>query len=203
MGKVIGGLVGGLGSLFTGKEQGRRYERAGRKSDEFLAGGQDYLTNESGLSGYRDYGAGASDIEAGLLGIGGDPAASRASFDNYLGSAGYNFQLGEGINAINANAAARGKLNSGDTLKETQRFGQGLAGNYLNQFLDRTGGIANRGMGAASTLASGVSNFANARARNVYSAETGSAEARNGGYNNAFSGFGGAFSGATNPTGEG
>lgn len=196
MGKIVGGLVGGIGSLFTGKEKGRRFERAGRKSDAFLAGGQDYLLNESGLSGIRDTGAAAGDIEAGLLGIGGDPAKSSAALDNYLGSAGYNFQLDQGIDAINSNAAARGKLNSGATLKATQSFGQGLAGNFLDRFLDRTGGIAQRGQNAATTLASGVGNFATNRANNIYQAETGSAEARDAGYNNAFSGFGGAFRGA-------
>lgn len=73
----------------------------------------------------------------GLLGIGGDPEAAKRAFDAYQNSTGYQFRLGQGTQAIDRSAAARGGLNSGATLKALERYGQNLGsqefGNYLGQ----------------------------------------------------------------------
>lgn len=95
----------------------------------------------------------ASNALAGLLGVGGDPAAAQAGFQNYIGSTGYQFQLGEGQDAITNNAATTGLLNSGATLKATQKFGQQLAGNYFQQYLSQLGGLSELGQGAGSIIA--------------------------------------------------
>lgn len=63
-------------------------------------------------------------------------------FNNYLNSTGYNFQLGQGQNAITSNAASRGLLNSGGTAKALTTFGQGLAGQSFNNYLGQLGGLA-------------------------------------------------------------
>jgi hypothetical protein len=96
--------------------------------------------------------AGASNALAGLLGIGGDPAAAQQGFQNYLGSTGYQFQLGQGLQALTANNATKGLLNSGSALKGAEQYGQGLASNYFQQYLSQLGGLGNMGLQAGGLI---------------------------------------------------
>ncbi len=50
---------------------------------------------------------------------------------------GYQFQLGQGTAAVNNSASARGLLQSGNTLQDLTKFGQGLAGTYYNDAFNR------------------------------------------------------------------
>lgn len=65
-------------------------------------------------------------------------------------TAGYQFDLEQGNQAVNRSAAAKGMLNSGNVLAELAKFGQGLASkeygnqlNYLNQGIQSTDASAN------------------------------------------------------------
>lgn len=55
----------------------------------------------------------------------------------FYDDAGYRFRLGEGEQATNRAAAARGGFNSGRTLKELQRWSQGLASDEYGKAFDR------------------------------------------------------------------
>jgi len=76
-------------------------------------------------------------IGQALTGLGGDEEAAQAAFQRYQNSTGYQFRLGQGMEAITGGAASRGLLNSGATLKGLNDYGQGAAsaefGNYLGQ----------------------------------------------------------------------
>jgi hypothetical protein len=51
------------------------------------------------------------------------------------GTPGYQFQLNQGIGAVQNSAAAQGGVNSGNTMTALTQFGQGLASNdYWNQY---------------------------------------------------------------------
>lgn len=50
---------------------------------------------------------------------------------------GYQFRMGEGLKALERSGAARGTLNSGRTLKEITRFGQGLASDEFSNAWNR------------------------------------------------------------------
>ncbi len=63
------------------------------------------------------------------------------AFGNYLNSTGYKFQLGQGTRAITGSAAARGVLNSGGTAKALTQYGQGLGGQYFNNYLTQLGSL--------------------------------------------------------------
>lgn len=127
---------------------------------------------------YRVGGYGAYGALQGLLGLGGNPDAAQQAFQGYQDSTGYQFRLGEGMQAIDRSAAARGGLNSGATLKALQRYGQNMAsaefGNYLNQLQ----GVINPGQQALQTNASAGQNAANA----IGSAAMGAAELRGSAY---------------------
>lgn len=136
MGNIIGGLIGGAGSLFGGQSA---------KSNDLT--GFNYLSknNQPAVNAGN---AATGDISALLTG-GPNSAAAKGAFGNYLNSTGYNFQKQQGTTAITGSAASRGLLNSGGTAKALTQYGQGLAGNYFNDYLNQLGSVANRGVTAA------------------------------------------------------
>lgn len=109
------------------------------------------------LGGYGAYGQ----LQA-LLGLGGDPAKAQQAFQGYQDSTGYQFRLGEGIQAIDRSAAARGGLNSGATMKALERYGQNLASSEFNNYLNQLQGVIAPGQQALTTNASAGQNAANA-----------------------------------------
>lgn len=78
------------------------------------------------------------------------PGSAGNAFNNYLNSTGYQFQLGQGQDAIASSAAARGLLNSGATAKALTKFGQNLASTTFNNYLSQLGGIGTAGQNAGT-----------------------------------------------------
>jgi hypothetical protein len=74
---------------------------------------------------------------------------------------GYQFQLNQGVQAIDRSAASRGLLNSGATGKALAQYGQGLAQNYSGQYVAGLQEIANRGEGATQSTAAAGAGAAN------------------------------------------
>lgn len=111
----------------------------------------EFLQNTYG--GQAQGGAQAQNALGNILGLNGD-AAQGNGFQNYLNSAGYKFQLGEGQNAVTSSNAASGLLNSGSALKRLQSFGQGLASNYLQQYMAQLSGMSGQGLQAGSLIGS-------------------------------------------------
>jgi hypothetical protein len=60
------------------------------------------------------------------------PKAWTPTTFNFQADPGYQFNLSQGMNAVNSGAAARGNLLSGATLKALQRYGSGLAAQTYN-----------------------------------------------------------------------
>jgi len=105
-----------------------------------------------------------------LLGLNG-PDAATAAMGNFTTSPGYQFQLQEGLRAVDAGAAAQGMLRSGATLKAEQEYGQGLANqdftNYYNRLynLSQLGGNVAVG-GATNAAGSAQASLSGANAQN-------------------------------------
>jgi hypothetical protein len=77
---------------------------------------------------------------------------------------GYQFRMDQGTQALNRAANAGGGLYSGSTGKALTEYGQGLAGQYWNDYLNQLAGVTGMGQQAAS-LGSGISSeFAGSRA---------------------------------------
>jgi hypothetical protein len=128
-------------------------KKAAKQADARLVEGRNYAINQSGLTDYAQQGQQAAGVQAGLLGVGGDPAAAQAGFDNYLNSTGYRFNLDQGQKAITGSAAAKGLLKSGATAKALAKYGQNIGSDYFNTYLNQVGGVANRGLSASDSLA--------------------------------------------------
>jgi len=90
----------------------------------------------------------------------------------------YQFRLGEGLKALDRQAAARGGLISGGALKAAQRYGQDFASQEFGNAYNRLAGLA--GVGQTATGAMG--NAANAYGTNAGNLMTGAAAARASGY---------------------
>lgn len=157
MGDIIGGLIGGIGSLIGGSQG------AGQALT-----GYNYLTKGAGSAAQSDYtnnGAAASNAQAQLLGLKPITSQTTNGFNNYLGSTGYNFAKQQGSGAITNSAASRGLLNSGATAKALDTFGTGLAQQNFNNYLGQVGGVANAGQTAlGQTAAAGTQGGATAAA---------------------------------------
>lgn len=111
--------------------------------DEY-AGAFQNLSQE--FSPYADAGKSAVTRLLAGLGLGGNADEFTAA---YRALPGYQAGLESGSNAITGNAAAKGMLNSGATLKGLQRFGSDYEDQRAGGYLDRLLGLS--GMGQQAT----------------------------------------------------
>lgn len=90
-----------------------------------------------------------------------------ANPDSVRSLPGYQFQLGQGTDAINHAATATGNLFSGKTGKALQSYGQNLADTTYGSQLQRLLGVSNQGLGAQqaqnSTVGTGLTGQLGAR----------------------------------------
>lgn len=131
-----------------------------------------YNANKANAQPFINNGVQASNQQAALLGLGGDPTAAQNAFTKYLGSTGYNFQLGQGLNAVNNNYATRGALDSGAEVKALSDYAQGQASNSFQNYFNNVGGVTNTGLAATNALAGVGTNVSGQIASNNNNAAT-------------------------------
>lgn len=85
-------------------------------------------------------------------GANGADGSARA-VANFQASPGYQWQLGQGLQAIDRQAAARGGLMNGRAVKAAESFGQGLASSEFDKYYNRLFGLSQGGQAAATTQA--------------------------------------------------
>lgn len=125
-------------------------QRAAKALKEALA------TGRADLSPFMTQGTGAANILSRLYGLGGQPADMSA----FTESPDYQFNLSQGLGAIDKSAAARGGLYSGATMKAAQRFGSGLASQQFSDYFNRLSGLSSSGQNAATALLGAGTNTA-------------------------------------------
>lgn len=74
---------------------------------------------------------------------------------------GYQFRLGEGLNALESSAAARGGLYSGAAMRDALQYGQDFASNEFGNVWNRLAGLSGSGLSAASMGNASGQNYAN------------------------------------------
>lgn len=141
-----------IGSLFSNKpaEQAAQYQAWGLNK-----GRNEALGNVAqGMSGYTDQsnqalghydqlnrtGAAANQTYADALGLNGADAATAAR-SAYTESPGYQFQMDQGLQALDRQRAASGSLASGGASADAMRFAQGLASQDYGSWMDRLMGL--------------------------------------------------------------
>ena len=114
-----GSIIEPVASLLGANKQKKAIERARREQAEQAAAAQERLAP------YQEQGEYATQqIREGL-----DTGTLGGSFtpDQYLESPDYQFNLDQGMQALDRTQSARGNLYSGQAVKEASRFQQGLA----------------------------------------------------------------------------
>jgi hypothetical protein len=122
---------------------------------------QQFQQQRQDLAPFRDAATAPLQAQQDLLGLNGQPAAD-AAMANYQTSPGYTWQMGEGLRAVDAGAAASGMLRSGAALKAEQTFGQGLANSDFGTYYNRLMGLSTLGENAAAGGASTANAAGNA-----------------------------------------
>lgn len=153
LGAILGaGAISGLGSFFGGKAQGDAASAAAAAERKRLAQLKPYV--EAGKEALPQFQAGIEDIP------------DMASLLNFVrADPSYQFQLGQGMNALEGSAAARGKLLSGDTLKAINQYGQGLASQYTDTIMNRALNLQGAKQNQLATLLQGGLNAAGAQSQ--------------------------------------
>lgn len=141
------GIIGGIASAIIGKKSA---DKASKQASQ----GFNYLKGNSLVQNTQQGGSVAGDRINALLGLGGDVGAANRAFADYQGSTGYQFRFDQGADAVTQNAAARGLLNSGATLKGLTEYGQNFASNEFQNYLAALGGAQATGLSAAYNVAS-------------------------------------------------
>lgn len=179
-------ILGAIGGYLSGSDKVKGYKNAGNQAAAVLDGSQSAKV-------YAPGGAGAFTNAMGLVGAGGDPAASQAAFDTFRNSTGYQTALEGGNDAIDSRMATTYGLKSGAADKARLRFGTGLANEYYNNFFNQNLALADRGQRADEFVAGG-------KADAKWKQYTGMGEARGARTDSVFGGLGdaaGAVSGVS------
>ena len=143
-GSLIGGALGLGGSYMQGEAQKDAASEAAKVERQRLAMMKPFI--ESGYRGLEQFESGINQAPTYadiLAGVESDP--------------GYQFQLEQGMNAIQGSAAANNNLLSGRTLKGLLEYGQGLGTQYAGQAYNRElGAFQNRQNQLLSLISAGV-----------------------------------------------
>lgn len=121
--------------------------------------------------------------------------APASPYGGFQSSPGYQFQLGQGLQAIQNTSASRGGLAGGNTLKALQQYGTGLANqdwyNYINQLSTLSGvgenaaaNLGNNAVTSGANIGNALIGAGNATAGGI----VGSSNAIGAGISNALSG---------------
>lgn len=91
--------------------------------------------------------------------------SAQGAFDQFRNFTGYQFRLGEGMDAINSGFAGGGIYQSGARDKELMRFGQGIGSQEFGNFMGYLSQQQGAGLQAAGAQAGVGVNYANSAAQ--------------------------------------
>lgn len=138
--KQVEGII--LGTKAAAKRLGEGQQNYEKYGD--LALGEFDAYTPTAQTAYSTYGN-----ALGLNGADGNAAAVSA----YQSSPGYQFQLDQGMQALERSASSRGMLASGNTSADILGYSQGLANQDYSNWLDRLNGLGTQGIGMAGARA--------------------------------------------------
>ena len=151
--------LSGLGSWFSGQNSAHAAEQAAQRQSDaeeraairMRNAGDVYRTELGGYAkAYDPYiqgGQKATNQLYDLLGLNGQDKATAAR-STFQTSPGYDFMMGQGVQALDRSAASRGMLNSGRQSKDLMRFGEGLANQDWRNYIGDLSGLNNQGYNA-------------------------------------------------------
>ena len=146
IGTIIGAsAISGLGSLAGGLLGANAAKSAARLQAAATA------QRRADLQPFTQAGLGGLNELQLLLGLKGTPEEQRGALQE---TPGFQFQLEQGVNALDRSAVSRGGLLSGNQVKAQTQFGQGLANQSFNTRANQLFSLA--GLGQTSAAGQGV-----------------------------------------------
>ena len=182
IGLAVASVAGGLAQASAAKKAAKSQTQAANNDIAFQTETRDIVRGD--FQPYRDIGSNALAGYKYEMGLGDRP-------DNYAGfqqTPGYQFQLQQGQDSINALAGTRGGLFSGRTLQDLSTFNQGVANQEYGTYMSRLGGLIDTGASAAG-MSGNASQNAAAGVSNALAARGNAAAAGAVGVGNAVSGM--------------
>ena len=152
-GQAIGGIISGaLGSSASRSAANAQVQSAQQQLD---FNKQVYADQQKAFAPWLQMGTQGQQAYNSLLGLGQAPEGFRG----YEESPGYQFQLQQGLDAAQSSAAAQGGLMSGKTLADLNTYGQGMANQDYQTYLNRLQGIGAQGQSAAGMQANAAGQY--------------------------------------------
>lgn len=183
-GAAIGGGIGGIaGGTYAGNRAASAQRNAANEAKNRLNASKNEALGR--LDPYSNYGQQAlAPLSALLYGktfdtqtgdfTGDVPESER--FNAFQQSPGYQYQLDQGLKAIQRQNAATGTLLGGNTLKELQGYGNDLANQDFNQYINTLMGQANIGQQADTNAANVITGMGSQIAGYDYAGGMGNAQ---------------------------
>lgn len=150
----FGGIAKYLAPALMAKDNSRGYQQVQNAAMQSAENYQPFL----------DTGAKANQTLEDLYGLNGQDAAAAAT-QNWQNTPGYQFARDQGIQALDASAASRGMLRSGNQMQAVQDYGTGLANQYYNDYLRQLANARAAGQDAAQGVGQGTMTAADAFAK--------------------------------------
>ncbi|MGJ5075494.1 hypothetical protein [Bradyrhizobium oligotrophicum] len=161
--------MGLWGTLFGGEAEKEAADKNRTLYNDYQTKGSGYLTtgynNSKGflnqaLDAYQPLSdlakkyTGGTDMYLNALGLNGQSGADAAK-SAFQAGPGYDWQLSQGLDAINRRRAAGGMLDSGNSDLDALKYGQGLADQSWNSWLSNLQGVNQNALSATSGAAAG------------------------------------------------
>ena len=149
----LSGLFGGNDSASNAAASAVPFQLMGaQQSLGALGSAYDTAKKEYGTNYYDPYtttDTNANTMYANALGFNG-ASGNKAATDAFPTNPGYNFQLQQGIQALDRSAAGSGLFGSGNAAMALNQYGQGLANQDYGNWLSRLQGLGAQGLTAAA-----------------------------------------------------
>jgi len=182
---VAGAAVVGAGvSIYSSNKAAGAAERASHNSIEEQQ--REYDQARADNAPYRNTGTSALNQIAKLYGLDTTDengnlvkGSGKADFSSFTTSPDYQFTLGQGQDAINRSAAARGGVLSGAAVKAGETYAAGLADQNFGSYVNRLAGVAGAGQAATNATTAAGTNMANQNSAAIMGAGNARASAYN------------------------
>ena len=138
-GSLLSGLMGSSAANKAADQQARSAQ------DQLNFNRGVYSDQKAMFAPWQQMGMQGQQAYNSLLGLGHAPKG----FDGYQQSPGYQFQLNQGLDAAKSAAAMHGGTMSGATMQSLNNYGQGVANQDYQTYLNRLQGIGAQGQQAA------------------------------------------------------
>ncbi len=157
MGSAVAPVTGAVASVAGAAIQGKGAKKAAKiqqqTADKQMAQAQQFYTAAEGrYQGDIAQGDRARDLYAGMLGDGGDAAASKAAYDTWKNSVSYKSNLDTALKSVNANAYAQGMGRSGAAWKALQDRGAMVADGFQQNYMNNVNTQVQTGANAKAAL---------------------------------------------------